>query len=36
MLKQLYEKLGAKLPATSPGCSIVKFARLDGAVLKVF
>jgi len=36
MLKKLSEKLGAKFPATTPGCSIVKFARFDDAFLKVF
>jgi len=36
MLKKLSEKLGAKFPATIPGRSIVKFVRLDGALLKVF
>jgi len=30
------EKLGAKFNATKPGCSTVKFARLDDAFLKVF
>ena len=36
MLKKLSEKLGAKFPANTPGCSIVKFARLDDAFLKFF
>jgi len=36
MLKKLSEKLGAKFPATTPGCSIVKIARLDDAFLGVF
>jgi len=36
MLKKLSEKLGAKFNATTPGCSIVKFARLDDAFLNVF
>jgi len=36
MLKKLSEKLGAKFPATTPGCSIVKIARLDEAFLEVF
>jgi len=36
MLKTLSEKLRAKFPATTPWRSIVKFARLDGALLKVF
>jgi len=35
MLKKLSEKLGAKFPATRPGCSIVRIARLDDAFLKV-
>jgi len=29
MLKKLSEKLGAKFPATTPGCSIVKIAHLN-------
>ena len=29
MLKKLSEKLGAKFPATTPGCSMLKIARLD-------
>jgi len=36
MLKKLSEKLRAKFPATRPGCSIVKIACLDDAVLEVF
>jgi len=36
MLKKLSQKLRAKLPATTPGCSIVKIARLDDAFLEVF
>jgi len=36
MLKKLSEKLSAKFPATTPGCSIVKIACLDDAFLKVF
>jgi len=36
MLKKLREKLGAKFPDTTPGCSIVKIARLDDAFLEVF
>jgi len=36
MLKTLSEKLGAKFPATTPGCSIVKIARLDDAFLIFF
>ena len=34
MLKQLSEKLGAKFPATTPGCSMVKTARLNDASLE--
>ena len=34
--QMLSEKLGAKFPATTPGCSIVKTARLDDAFLEVF
>jgi len=33
---KLSEKLTAKFPATTPGCSIVKIARLDDAFLEVF
>jgi len=36
MLKKLSEKLGAKFPTTTPGCSIVKIARLNDAFLEVF
>jgi len=36
MLKKLSEKLGAKFPATTPGCSIVKIAHLDDTFLEVF
>ena len=36
MLKKVSEKLTAKLPATTPGCSMVKIVRLDDAFLKVF
>ena len=36
MLKTLSEKLGAKFPATTPGYSMVKIARLDDAFLEVF
>jgi len=36
LLKNLREKLGAKFPATTPGCSIVQIARLDDAFLEVF
>ena len=36
MLKNLSEKLRAKFPATTPGCSILKFAHLDDTFLEVF
>ena len=36
MLKKLSEKLGAKFPATTPGCSMLKIARLDHAFSEVF
>ena len=36
MLKNLSEKLRAKFPATTPGCSILKFPRLDDTFLEVF
>jgi len=36
MLKKLSEKLGAKFPASTPGCSMVKIARLDDPFLEVF
>ena len=36
MLKKLSDKLGAKFPATIPGCSLVKIAHLDCASLEVF
>ena len=36
MLKKLSEKLRAKFPATTPGCSMLKFACLDDAFLEVF
>ena len=36
ILKKLSEKLGPKFPATTPGCSMVKIARLDDAFLEVF
>ena len=36
MLKKLSEKLGAKFPATTPGCSMLKFAQLDDAFSEVF
>ena len=34
--KKMSEKLGAKFPATTPGCSMVKIGHLDGAFLEVF
>ena len=34
MLKKLSEKLRAKFPATTPGCSMLKFARLDDTFLE--
>ena len=36
MLKKSSEKLRAKFPATTPGCSMLKFAHLDDAFLEVF
>ena len=36
MLKKLSEKLRVKFPATTPGCSVQKCARLDDAFLEVF
>ena len=36
MVKNLSEKLRAKFPATTPGYSMVKIARLDNAFLEVF
>ena len=36
ILKKLSEKLREKFPATTPGCSMVKIARLDDASLEVF
>jgi len=36
MLKKLSKELRAKFPATTPGCSIVKIARLADAFSKVF
>ena len=35
MLKKLSEKLRAKFPVTTPGCSMLKFARFDAAFLEV-
>ena len=36
MLKKLSEKLRAKFPATTPGCSMLKIARLNEAFPDVF
>ena len=36
MLKKWRKTLGPKFPATTPGCSVVKVARLDDAFLEVF
>ena len=36
MLKKVSEKLRAEFPATTPGCSMLKIARLDDAFLVVF
>ena len=36
MLKELSEKLRAKFPATTPGCSMLKIAHLDDAFSEVF
>ena len=36
MLKKLSEKLGAKFPATTPGCSMLEITRLDDAFSEVF
>ena len=36
MLKKLIEKLTAKFPATTPGCSMLKIARHDDVFLEVF
>ena len=35
-LEKLSEKLTAKFPATTPGCSMVKIAPLDDAFLEVY
>ena len=35
ILKKLSEKLGAKFPATTPGCSMLNIARLDDAFSEV-
>ena len=36
MLKKLSEKLRAKFPATTPGCFMLKIARLNDAFSEVF
>ena len=36
MLKKLSEKLGAKFPATTPGCSMLKITLLDDAFSEDF
>ena len=36
MLKTLSEKLRANFPSTTPGCSMLKIARLDDAFLEMF
>ena len=36
ILKKMSEKLRAKFPAATPGCSMVKIGHLDGAFLEVF
>ena len=36
MLKKMSEKLRAKFPAISPGCSMVKIGHLVGAFLEIF
>ena len=36
MLKKLSEKLGARFPATTSGCSMLKITRLDDAFSEVF
>ena len=36
MLKELSEKLGAKFPATTPGFSMLKIARLNDSFSEVF
>ena len=35
-MEKLSEKLGAKFPATTPGCSMLKITRLDDAFSEVF
>ena len=36
MLKKLSEKLRAKFPVATPGCSMIRFVRLDDSFLEVF
>ena len=36
MFKKLNEKLRAKFPATTPGCTMVKIAHLNDTSLEVF
>ena len=36
MLKKLSEKLGAKFPASTPGCCMLKIAGLDATFSEVF
>ena len=36
MLKKLSERLGAKFPATTPGCCMLKITRLDDTFSEVF
>ena len=36
ILKKLSEKLRAKFPATTPGCSMLKIAHLDDAFSEAF
>jgi len=36
MLKKLSEKLGAKFPATTPSCSMVKMGHLDDSSWNLF
>ena len=36
MPKKLSDKLGAKFPATTPGCSMLKITRLNDAFSEVF
>jgi len=36
MLKKLSEKLGAKFPATTPSCSMVKIGHVDDSPWNIF